>query len=147
MIFKENLFYFLQLKALVQPKMNILKKKKICFDSNPFSPWFLYHLIYGTNQLAEKVQSSKLNLQYLCHAIFKSWKFRWITSEWTAIASKAWSKLTEVIATVSIDFSGPWISHCFPRSIQVLNLFWGEKDLLEKVWTHMSYLPRNPGPL
>lgn len=31
------------------------KQKTICFDSNSFSPWFLHHLIYQTNQLTEKV--------------------------------------------------------------------------------------------
>lgn len=74
-----------------------------------------------------------MNIQYLRHAILKSWKFRWIISGWTAIASKAWSKPTEVNTTASIDFSGPWISLCFPRSIQGLKLFSEEKDLPEKV--------------
>lgn len=74
-----------------------------------------------------------MNFQYLCHAILKSWKFRWITSGWSAIASKAWSKPTEVNTTFSIDFSGPWISHCFPRSIQGLKLSSEEKNLPGKL--------------
>lgn len=36
--------------------MDILgtKKKKPCFASKPFCPWFLYHFIHQTNQLTEK---------------------------------------------------------------------------------------------
>lgn len=91
-----------------------------------------FHLsIWSANR--KKGQSSKVNFQYLCHAILKSWKFRWVTSGWTAIASKAWSKPTEVNITVSIDFSGPWISHCFPRTLQGLKLFLEENDFPEKV--------------
>lgn len=42
----------------------------------------------------------KLDFLFLCHVIFNSWKFKFITPGWTSIASKAWLKPTEVNTTI-----------------------------------------------